>query len=62
MKMKTQKVEKMVKTVLNNFIDIELYEWPPRCATIFYQPVRPESENIISKKCDNENSCSTASE
>lgn len=53
MQKKEQKVEKMVKKVLNNFIDVELYEWPPRCATIFYQPVRPERGKGISEKCDN---------
>ena len=39
MQIKMQRFEKVAKKVLNNVADIELYEWPPRCAAIFYQPI-----------------------
>lgn len=34
-------INKVVKKVLNHIADSELYEWPPQCAFIYYQPKRP---------------------
>lgn len=37
----SKSVEKVVRKVLNHIADSELYEWPPQCAFIYYQPKRP---------------------
>lgn len=59
MKIKGHKIEKTVKKLLNDIADIELYEWPPRCGLLNYQPIRPnrisgrmsqEQISIIHKK------------
>lgn len=61
MQIKMQRFEKVAKKVLNNVADIELYEWPPRCAAIFYQPIRPNRQNIILKKSEDEGSYNATS-
>lgn len=33
--------EKIVKKAINMIVDIDLYEWPPKCSALYYQPVRP---------------------
>lgn len=41
--MKKQKhiIEGVTKQVVKKIVDQEVYGWPPQCATIYYQPVRP---------------------
>lgn len=41
MKKNNPKIEKAMKKVVEKMVDSELYEWPPQCATFYYQPVRP---------------------
>lgn len=45
MKKQSKKIEKIIKKVIENMVDSELYEWPPQCAAFLYQPTRPESKN-----------------
>ena len=61
MQIKVQRIKKIARKMLNDIADIELYEWPPRCTIVNYQPVRPKREDIISKKCDDEGSCNATS-
>lgn len=44
--MKKQKniIEGMAKQVIKRIVDQEIYEWPPRCPSFYYQPVRPSKE------------------
>ncbi len=44
--MKRQKhtIEGMTKHVIKKIVDQEVYGWPPQCATIYFQPVRPSKE------------------
>lgn len=41
MKKNNPKIEKAMKKLVKKMVDSELYEWPPQCATFYYQPVRP---------------------
>lgn len=34
-------IEGMTKQIIKKIVDQEVYEWPPRCPTFYYQPVRP---------------------
>lgn len=55
MKKNNPKIEKAMKKVVKKMVDSELYEWPPQCATFYYQPVRPrknitdETPNVVQK-------------
>ncbi len=40
-------VEKVVKQVVKRIADHEAYGWPPQCAALYYQPVRPQRKTEI---------------
>lgn len=42
-------INKVVKKVLNHIADSEIYEWPPQCAFIYYQPKRPNRIEVQDK-------------
>lgn len=44
--MKKQKhtIEDITKQIIKKIVDQEVYGWPPQCATIYFQPVRPSKE------------------
>ena len=42
MKKTSKKAESVVKKAVNHMVDVELYGWPPQCATFLYQPTRPQ--------------------
>lgn len=52
--MKQQKsiIEKVTKKIVEDITDVELYGWPPQCAAIYYQPMRPR-KNIEVQMNDN---------
>lgn len=35
----------VIKKAVNYIIDSELYEWPPQCTALYYQPARPEKKS-----------------
>ncbi len=37
-------IEGMTKRIIKKIADHEVYEWPPRCPTFYYHPVRPSKE------------------
>lgn len=39
--------EKVVKKAINMIVDIDLYEWPPKCSALYYQPVRPCKKDAV---------------
>ncbi len=45
-------VEQTVKQLVKHIVEQEVYEWPPRCAVLYYQPVRPpkKRETGLSKE------------
>lgn len=43
--MKNEKIKKAISKVVEEIIDWDMYEWPPGCAYILYQPERPETIN-----------------
>ena len=45
MKKTSKKAESIVKKTVNHMVDVELYGWPPQCATFLYQPTRPQRAN-----------------
>lgn len=45
-------VNKIATKVLNYIADTELYEWPPQCPFIYYQPKRPSRIEIQDKVND----------
>lgn len=55
MKKNNPEIEKAMKKLVKKMVDSELYEWPPQCATFYYQPVRPrksitdEVPNVVQK-------------
>ena len=55
MKKNNTRMEKAMKKLVKKMVDSELYEWPPQCATFYYQPVRPrksitdETPNVAQK-------------
>lgn len=59
-----QTIDRMVKKMLNDIADSELYEWPPRCAAICYQPVRPkrDAKEFSSKHRVDDSICGAAPE
>ncbi len=44
--MKKEKVSKLVlklvERVVRNEVEINVYEWPPKCIGIYHQPKRPK--------------------
>lgn len=50
MKNVNQKVESILKKVVNHMTDTELYGWPPQCTSFLYQPVRPQRWNKDKKE------------
>lgn len=44
-------MEKAMKKLVKKIVDSELYEWPPQCATFYYQPLRP-CKNIAVEMSD----------
>lgn len=50
--MKKQKniIEGMAKQVIKKIVDQEIYEWPPRCPSFYYQPLRPQNESKQKKE------------
>lgn len=41
MKMQNKKTEKLIKSAISNLIERETREWPPKCLSFAYQPMRP---------------------
>lgn len=52
MKESSSKIDTMIKNVVNKVVEVEEQGWPPGCATLLYQPVRPgrQDEKAISEK------------
>lgn len=52
MKDSSSKIDTMIKIVVNKVVEAEEQGWPPGCATLLYQPVRPsqQDEKAISEK------------
>ena len=42
MKKVNEKMESVLKKVVNYVVDTELYGWPPQCTSFLYQPARPK--------------------
>lgn len=36
--------ERACNKLLNNMMDYEVYEWPPSCIGLFFQPERPQDQ------------------
>lgn len=41
MKKHIHTIEGVTKYIVKKIVDQEIYGWPPQCATIYFQPVRP---------------------
>ena len=44
MKKRKHIIEGKTKLIVQKIVDKEVCEWPPYCATIYYQPLRPKHE------------------
>lgn len=38
-------IEKAAKHLVKHIAEQEMFEWPPVCVALYYQPVRPKKEN-----------------
>lgn len=47
---KSKKMERRIRYVVQKMIEQEAYEWPPKCTTILYQPLRPKCAYSAKKK------------
>ena len=45
MKDNHSKIETMIKKIVNKVVEGEERGWPPGCATLLYQPERPERQS-----------------
>ena len=52
MKKATDVVKKMLSSLATTMIDGDTREWPPTCAVLLYQPVRPYSKDLCQDNCD----------
>lgn len=46
MKKNKSRIEALAKKVVEKMVNSELYEWPPQCATFYFQPVRPHKTRM----------------
>lgn len=44
MKESNSKMDTMIKIIVNKVVENEANGWPPGCATLLYQPERPEQK------------------
>lgn len=46
-------IEKAVKRITSEIIDIERFGWPPDCVGLLYQPERPTLKaNLVNEKSE----------
>lgn len=50
------KIQEVAKKVVNKMVDKVMDEWPPQCATFYYQPVRPKKNGTAQSTCGNKKS------
>lgn len=50
MKKKEKIIEDMTRQVIKKIVYQEVYEWPPKCPTFYYQPLRPKHELKLKKE------------
>lgn len=44
MKKTESKIQSLIKKTVTHMVETELYEWPPQCAALLYQPTRPPKD------------------
>lgn len=47
MKNQDNKRGEVMKKMIKQMIDAEIYGWPPQCVSFLYQPVRPPKEGKL---------------